>query len=334
MRKLRLLVTGANGDLGRAMILYLSKFNFEIVATDIKSDLLCAPRSIRRYIVSRAYKKNYIEKINKIIDENKIDIALFESDMEIRTISKNIEKIKTNVWLPPFEIVKTMQDKWKCNKLWQKSGVPVPKSEIIKNKKHLRGNTWLRPLGYIGGGGKLAFYAKTKIDAKIWITKHKGWERFTISEYLPGTMFGFDSLWKNGELLGYSLKERLRYTNEGEELGYTSNVVKSSNNKLAIKTATRAILAIWDKPDGVFSVDMRENKNGIPCVTEINPGRFMTTSLLLFRETNFDLPLDYINLMLGKKIKRRRTIPQNKYLFFVKGLTRLVDANDMKIEVL
>ena len=48
-------------------------------------------------------------------------------------------------------------------------------------------------------------------DGKAWIDAHNGWGKFTMSEFLPGTMFGFDSLWKDGKLIGYSLKERLRY---------------------------------------------------------------------------------------------------------------------------
>jgi carbamoyl-phosphate synthase large subunit len=63
--------------------------------------------------------------------------------------------------------------------------------------------------------------------------------------------------------------------------------------------AQRAVTAIMSKPDGIFTVDMRENAQGQPMVTEINAGRFLTSSTILFEKTGFLFPYDVVNINLG-----------------------------------
>ena len=330
MKKLKILVTGASGDLGRSIGLYLTNLSYEIVVADTSSALLAVLDARARYVLPKANNKDYLTKLNRILKKEEIDFIFFGSDIEIRVASKNAAEIKTKIWLPKYETVRIMQDKYLCNKLWEKAGICVPKSKIVKVVEDLRGNSWLRPLGYIGGGAKLARYAKTKREAVQWVGEHTGFNQFTISEYLPGRLFGFDSLWKDGRLIGHFLKERLRYLNEGEELGFSTSVIKNSDNKLAIKTAIDAILAIDQIPDGVFTVDLRENTAGKPAVTEINPGRFLTTSLLFFLKTGYDLPNDYINMALGREITKRPPLKSTRYLFFVKGLVKLASNGEVR----
>ena len=332
MQKIKILITGASGDLGRVMVLYLSTFKkFEIYAADSQIDLLAAAPSSKRYLLPKADTLEYIQELNQLLEKNHIDILWLGSDLEIRRVTQDKDNISAKFWYPPHKAIVTMQNKFLCNQLWQSKNVAVPNSIVIKEPSQLKPDVWLRPVDHIGGGGKLAVHAITKIQAKQWLDQHHGWGKFTMSEFLPGVMFGFDSLWKNGKLLSFSIKERVRYSRDSS-ISFTTSVVKTSSNQQAIKMAIKAIKTILPHPDGVFSVDLRENSQGIPCVTEINPGRFLTTSILLFKELSYDLPLDYLNLILGKKIPVRKQIRENQYLFFVKGLIRVVDEKDMLVE--
>src|SRR3989344_266396 len=140
MKKInKILVTGASGNLGRSMIYYLDKFNFSIIAADCSAELLCAPPSIKRYILPKASAQNYFSELNKIIIRNDIDVVLFNSDAEIRAASVSLNKIRAKTWLPPHKTVVLMQDKYYCNKEWEKAGLPVPRSEIVFNKSQLKG---------------------------------------------------------------------------------------------------------------------------------------------------------------------------------------------------
>ena len=58
----------------------------------------------------------------------------------------------------------------------------------------------------------------------------------------------------------------------------TPAVQKTVHNETVNKVGTEAVLAIDSNFSGIASVDLKENKQGVPCVTEINPGRMFTTS--------------------------------------------------------
>src|SRR5512143_2237183 len=58
----------------------------------------------------------------------------------------------------------------------------------------------------------------------------------------------------------------------------TPSVQRTVHNVTVNKIATEAVLAIDSNFTGIASVDLKENAAGMPCVTEINPGRMFTTS--------------------------------------------------------
>lgn len=331
----RILVTGISGDLGRAFVYYIRKTNkdFFIVGTDIDDTFIHVPFVDKKYIVPPARNEDdYIARVNQIIKADGIEVIIPQTDYEIRTLSKNRDKIKAQVRLPPYDTIVITQDKYKSNKIWEQKGLPVPKATLVENKGDLRDNVWLRPRALICGGGMQATHALTKLDAEMWINKHSGWGSFMQSEYLPGKIYGFDSLWGNGELIGYSLKERLKYLSSSDNLvGSGTAIIRTLQDEVIFKICVGAILVVDKNPDGCFSVDLRENAKGEPCITEINSGRFLTTSLWLFAEGDCNLPLNYVNMSLGEEIEDFRPLEPDLYLFSVKGQDpRLIRKEELK----
>jgi carbamoyl-phosphate synthase large subunit len=70
--------------------------------------------------------------------------------------------------------------------------------------------------------------------------------------------------------------------------------------------AQRAILAIDPRPTGVFSVDLTENAQGVPCPTEINIGRFFTTHQF-FTMAGLNMPDIYVRLAFDDPVQ----LPKN-----------------------
>ena len=66
--------------------------------------------------------------------------------------------------------------------------------------------------------------------------------------------------------------------------------------------AKRAVYAIDKNPSGVFSVDMKESADGTPHVTEINPGRFLSSSVHFFHKAESLVPYLYIKIAYDEKI--------------------------------
>jgi len=119
------------------------------------------------------------------------------------------------------------------------------------------------------------------------------------SEYLPGRNFSCELLYNKGKLIGSFTKERLSY--RVGSVDHLVNGIGSSAVSLCIRSkrveeiSKAAVQRVADhckaKPHGVYAVDLQENEDGQPKVTEINPGRFLTASYVFFYKSDFNLPL-------------------------------------------
>ena len=75
----------------------------------------------------------------------------------------------------------------------------------------------------------------------------------------------------------------------------TPTIAKSVHNEQVNKIAVQGILALDKSPQGVYCVDLKENEKGIPCIMEINTGRFFTTSYF-FASAGANMPYYYVKL--------------------------------------
>ncbi len=55
-----------------------------------------------------------------------------------------------------------------------------------------------------------------------------------------------------------------------------ASLAKTVNEPVVVETCTRAIRALDPYAGGAFSIDLKANRSGVPCITEINAGRFIT----------------------------------------------------------
>jgi carbamoyl-phosphate synthase large subunit len=127
---------------------------------------------------------------------------------------------------------------------------------------------------------------------------------FMVSEFLPGKEFAFQSLWRNGELVTSQARERLEYvfghlTPSGQSS--SPSVARTVNRPDVNRTAAAAVLAIDPAATGVFCVDLKETVEGTPVVTEINGGRFFTTSNFL-ASAGANMPYTYVRLGYGEDV--------------------------------
>jgi hypothetical protein len=168
-----------------------------------------------------------------------------------------------------------------------------------------------------GAGGKGSTPADNRETAIAWIKYWRGrgvhWE-FIAQEHLPGRNIAFHSLWKDGELVTSMARERLEYIYAylaPSGITGTPAVQRTVHDENVNKAGTEAVLSIDSKFSGIASVDLKENAEGVPCVTEINPGRMFTTSYF-FSFASKTLRKDYgANIpYLYTRLAFKETIPQ------------------------
>jgi len=227
---------------------------------------------------------------------------------------------------------------------------------------------WIRAtVGAGGSGSTLAENIETGVNwVKYWRARRKNW-KFIAQHYLDGRIFAFQSIWKDGELITSQARERDEYIYPylaPSGVTGTPVVAHTVHNDAVNECATNAVLAIDEHATGVFCVDIREiskssmitrdggklNYNGeelhgiitekktemIPMPTEINVGRFFTTSYF-FTHAGYQYKQPWANMpYLMTKLAFNEPIPKDipKYNILPKDLywIRHIDCGNYLIE--
>lgn len=316
----RILITGAGGSAAYNFLDALKLAfgdDLYVVGTDIKPYHLELMNVDKRYLVPPVTDPEYIATINRIVEKEKIDFIHPQPDVEVNFMSKNRDKFKAKLFLPDYDVVEACHDKMVFNQLLTKKGVAVPKAFHITSQQDLKDaleellkiqpKVWLRAIRGAGSRGSLPINSFYQGDA--WIDYWRNFRGidygdFMASEFLPGHEYAWQSLWVDGELVTAQARERIEYIfGNLTPSGQTSSpsVAKTVNRDDINEIGQAAVLAVSDKPNGVFCVDMKEGADGVPRVTEINVGRFFTTSNF-FAHAGLNMPAMYVEYALDGKI--------------------------------
>jgi predicted ATP-grasp superfamily ATP-dependent carboligase len=332
----RILVTGAGGPAGINFVMSLRVVpeRIFIAGTEASEYYLHLAPTAKRYLVPRAKETGYIDRLNEIICGDKIEFLHVQPDVEVEVVSENREKIETNVFLPSRKAVKVCQDKLESAKVWRQKNVPVARTiqlqkeqDIDRAFEEFGSPVWIRARRGAGGrGSTLADNRETALPwIKYWKSRNVNWE-FIAQEHLPGRNLGFHSLWKEGELVTSMARERIEYIYPylaPSGITGTPAVQKTVHDKRVNRIGTEAVLAVDSNFNGIACVDLKENADGVPCVTEINPGRMFTTSFffsyaskVLRKDYCANIPYLYTKLAFKEKvpdIPKYNVLPKDVY---------------------
>jgi len=332
----RIIVTGAGGPAGINFVLSLrmAPEKMFIVGTEADRFFVHLAPSDKKYLVPKAKEAAYINRLNEIIQKENVEFLHAQPDAEVEVISENREKLKADVFLPSKKAVKICQDKLESARIWQMKGVPVAgtielrcERDIDKAFEEFGSPIWIRARHGAGGRGSTPANNRETVLSWInyWKSRHVNWE-FIAQERLPGKNIGFHSLWKNGELVTSMARERIEYIYPNlapSGITGTPAVQKTVHNKSINKIGTDAVLSIDSNFNGIACVDLKENSNGVPCVTEINAGRMFTTSFffsyaskMLRKDYCANIPYLYVKLAFKEKIPavpKYDILPENIY---------------------
>jgi len=337
MKQIRILVTGAGGAPGANFIdslRLIKERQFYIVGADVnKFHLELNSQLDKKYIIPTVDSPDYIEILNKVIDKEKIQFVHCQPEQEVSFLSRNKDRLHANTLFPSPEILDITNNKDTLNKILKKEKISVPLAFHIKDKKSLElalarllkdyPKAWLRATHGAGSRASLPVYNLKQAEGWIdyWRSfKGLSYSDFMLSEFLPGKEFAFQSIWYEGELITSMARERVEYlfgnlfpSGQSSSPSIAKTVHREDINELA----TKAILSVDRRATGIFCADIKENRKGVACLTEINAGRFFTTSNN-FSHAGCNMPYYYILLGLGlkkdlPKMKKYNAIPADWY---------------------
>lgn len=347
----RILLLGAGGSAGINFVQSLksTKQDIFIVGTDINKYHLQLPDVDAREIVQPCTAPGYVDRINALIEKYKITFVHAQPDIEVEVLGANRKEIKALTLLPANETIAKCRNKMNTNRILAANGIPVPKSYLIDNASDIprlfnelhtiNKKVWVRAVRGAGSRAALPVYNPNELINWIfyWISnKEMETKDFMISEYLPGKEFAWQSLWDNGQLITSQARERVEYLFGNLSVSGQSSspsVARTVHRTDVNQIATAAIRAIDEHATGIFCVDIKEDSKGVPCVTEVNSGRFFTTSNF-FSSLGCNMPYYYVCRGHCEKLPelaKYNPIPEGIYwIRLPDSLPKIVKESDLK----
>ncbi len=286
------------------------------------------------YRICRAEDPEYVNVLNKIIRRRKVEVVFPQPDNEVERISREVKSLEAEVFLPDPSTVAICVDKYLALRKWKNAGLREetallsPESPWTTRKaQSLEYPAWLRARQ--GAGGLMSTQARTWQEAYHWVMFH--WQHglrsdFVAEEYLPGRDFCFMSIWKKGNLITSMARERLSWVgNRAVGTGGTSKLNRVVHSEKVNENAIRSVRAVSPKPHGIFCVDLKESKDGVPLPTEINCRfttnvHYLTLASLRLASPELNFPWLATRIALGEAFPSCRptnALPSN--LWFTKN---------------
>jgi len=285
------MILGAGGGGGNNLIRSLrrSTLDLRIIGSNCLPHAVAKSTADATYLMPESRNPDYLPRLQEVIRTEAVDLVIPNNDREVAVISEVRNQLQCRVFLPSKETVMTCQDKHRFYCALKKVGAKISPSVSVSGIDGIEeaiaslpfsDRYWVRPRR--GSGSRGATWVRNAEQARKWIelwVDLRGYraEDFQISNFLPGRDYNFQSIWKSGQLIVGKLVERLTYYMGGNRLSgmsSTPEIARTLYDAAAIEHALQAIRAVSDQPHGSFNVDMKEGKNGIMHVTEINIGRF------------------------------------------------------------
>jgi hypothetical protein len=307
----RVLVLGAGGAAANGFCRALRiAGDYHLIGANIDPDGLELAETDERHLVGTGDKA-----LTDLCWQTKPDFVHAQPDEEVRRLARLRNSFHGSTFLPYPFVVEVCQDKWLTYQRLKQAGVPVPRTFLVRGRETLHlireENTskWLRATTGAGGAGSIS---TDSYDLAVeWVRRWNGWGRFTLADVLTPDTVTVQQLWWRGQLVCSQQRSRQSWANAKNSpsgVSGSTGVGVTSSDSQADEIADRAVRAVAEKPHGLFGVDMARDQTGVPCVTEINVGRFFTTASEFYAQAGFNMAYMYVEWGTGNRFWGNATI--------------------------
>lgn len=316
----RLLVMGAGSAAAENLIHSLRSAEPSLVLVGGNEDRFVLKHSSAdaRYVVPAPKAHDFIRRVRGLVRAERVDLVIPTADQHVQALSAGRRLLPGKVFLPPHPVVELCRDKYALTAALRRRGLPAPATHRVSRLDAIERifdrfgqptRLWCRPrTGTCARGGAAVSSAE---QARSWI---RLWEAmqglsassFTLSEYLPGREILCQSVWQRGRLVLANTFERLSYfgvDNIPSGVTSLSSLAKTVVEPGVVDLCRRAVRAVAPRASGAFSIDVKEDAEGRPHVTEINAGRFFMAMTAFDRVLKHSIALTYVRLALGESVE-------------------------------
>ena len=315
----RVLVTSAGSGVSGNLMRSLRAGTPSVAIVGCHDDQFILKSSVadRSYLVPPSSQPGWARALRRIVEAERIDLVLPTSDGDVAALSRARARLGDRVFLSRSATIELCRDKYRLTEHLRAHGVSAPASFPVTDLRRLEriferlgrpARAWCRLRAGAGSAG--AIPVASPAQARSWITYWRDMRGvspadFTLSEYLPGRDFGGQSLWRDGRLVLIKTYERLSYLGSGSRPSEVSGVgalTKTVCEPRVADACVRAVRAVDRRASGVFAVDLKEDAEGVPRVTEINAGRFTSGTNLLDLTGKHNMTAVYLQLARGQTV--------------------------------
>jgi len=329
------LILGAGGSAAANVVdsLRRSEHSYSLVGADASPVKLHLSACEARIVVPRATDPSYPEQLAEAARRWNCDIIHPQADADVLAVGRIRDAVPARTYLPPQDALELAADKMTFADRLRAESVPVHEAVLCTSIHDVAPLTekllathervWVRARSGAGARASLPVRAGAQAEAWVrWWVDERGLKPsdFMLSEFLPGREFAYQSVWQDGELVAGQARQRLEYLyGHFTPSGQTSTPAIARTVRIAKvdEVAARAIRALDPEPRGVYCVDMKESADGQPKITEINAGRFFTTSNF-FTAAGLNMPDQLMRCALGERPARCGSSPLEPDLYWIR----------------
>ena len=315
----RVLIIGAGGGPANNLIRSLKLGDPSVFVAGCHANRFALKQSPadRNYLVPPTARPDFLKSLCRVIESERIGLVVPNTDADVSAVSRLRAAIPCRVFLPSDDMIEICQDKYRLTTFLRARGVPAPltfgvtdvdTTEELFDRLGRPELAWCRIRR--GQGSMGAILVKSPEQVRSWVAY---WSEmrgvpptaFTLSEFLPGRDFAAQALWSRGELVLLKMYERLSHLGAASQPNGISSIAALSRTVFdprAAEACERAVRALDPGASGVFCFDLKENADGVPCLTEINAGRFGMSTPIFDLPGKHNMAANYVRLAFGDPV--------------------------------
>lgn len=243
---------------------------------------------------------NYWDIIERIVEREKIDVAFVVPEGEVLAWSERQEtgSLPCKALIPELSVARSMYDKMACYEILESTGLAPLTVRVDRNwsaealGRRLSSPYWIRKAQGAGAIGAMRIDSPT--DLENWLNINPEMEGMIASEYLPGRNYACKMLYLDGKLARAACGERITYLLASAAPSGVSGMCARGrllNNSDLVARSDKAIRVMFvhhgGTPHGMFTVDFKEDADGVPKLTEINIRHVSFTHAFALGGANF-----------------------------------------------